>query len=84
MRSNVQVVCNARILRLVLPVARLLQLISIKLFAALQVVDAAELTIVDDLWKQPVVIAVAAWFGTVRLIDNIEIDVRQCQSMKTP
>ena len=39
----------------------------------LQVVDAEELTSIEYLHRQPVVIAVAACFGSVRLIDNLEI-----------
>lgn len=42
-----------------------------------QVVDALELTQIDKLHKQPVVIAVAALFGSVRLIDNIEVEVKR-------
>ena len=35
-----------------------------------EVVDAAELQRCDDLHSQPTLIAVAAFFGKVRLIDN--------------
>jgi len=40
----------------------------------LQVVDAHTLEPVEDARKQPTVIAIAAFFGSVRLIDNLEID----------
>jgi len=40
----------------------------------LQVVDAQTLEPVEDARKQPTVIAIAAFFGSVRLIDNLEID----------
>ncbi len=43
----------------------------------MQVMDAGELTAVQEVRDQPVVVAVAAFFGTVRLIDNIEIDATQ-------
>ena len=36
-----------------------------------QVVDADELVPVDQLGTQPVLLAVAAFFGAVRLIDNV-------------
>ncbi|KAK9865151.1 hypothetical protein WJX84_005493 [Apatococcus fuscideae] len=42
-----------------------------------EVMDAGELTAVQEVRDQPVVVAVAAFFGTVRLIDNIEIDATQ-------
>ncbi|KAK9832455.1 hypothetical protein WJX74_010762 [Apatococcus lobatus] len=42
-----------------------------------EVVDAQELTPVDKIQDRPVVIAVAAWFGSVRLIDNIEVQVKR-------
>ncbi len=35
-----------------------------------QVVDAEELTPAQELGKSPALLAVAAFFGTVRLIDN--------------
>lgn len=38
-----------------------------------QVVDASSLQEVQDATKQPTLIAVAAYFGSVRLIDNLEI-----------
>lgn len=37
----------------------------------LQVVDADELVPVSELGTRPVLLAVAAFFGAVRLIDNI-------------
>jgi len=40
----------------------------------LQVVDAEELAPVDSMAGKAVVIAVAAFFGSVRLIDNIVIE----------
>lgn len=42
--------------------------------AYMQIVDQETLEGVEEI-KSGVVICVAAWFGTVRLIDNIEIDV---------
>lgn len=39
-----------------------------------QVVDAEELRPVETVARQPVVIAVAAFFGSVRLIDNILLE----------
>ena len=36
-----------------------------------EVVDAAELQRCDDVRSQPTLIAVAAFFGKVRLIDNV-------------
>ena len=38
-----------------------------------QVVDASDLEEIQDITAQPVLIAVAAIFGSVRLIDNIEV-----------
>lgn len=43
----------------------------------LQVVDPAELTTLARVGEAPAVIAVAAFFGTVRLIDNCELPSRQ-------
>ena len=40
----------------------------------LQVVDAQTLEPVEDVTKQSTVIAIAAFFGSVRLIDNLEIE----------
>ena len=40
----------------------------------MQIVDQETLEGVEEI-KSGVVICVAAWFGTVRLIDNIEINV---------
>lgn len=51
--------------------------ICMTLTSALQVIDALELTPINKVQDQPFVIAVAAWFGSVRLIDNIEVDVKQ-------
>lgn len=39
-----------------------------------QIVDQESLEAVDKI-KSPVVICVAVWFGTVRLIDNMEINL---------
>ena len=41
--------------------------------SCLQAVDAATLNDVEDYQKQETVIAVAVFYGTVRLIDNIHI-----------
>ena len=38
------------------------------------VVDARSLRPVEDVGRQESLVAVAAFFGSVRLIDNIEID----------
>jgi pantothenate synthetase len=40
----------------------------------LQVIDAQTLEAVEDVRQQPSVIAVAAFFGSVRLIDNLEVE----------
>ena len=40
-------------------------------------VDAQTLEPVEDVRKQSTVIAIAAFFGSVRLIDNLELDVHQ-------
>lgn len=40
----------------------------------LQIVDQESLEAVEEI-KNGVVVCVAAWFGKVRLIDNMEIDV---------
>lgn len=42
--------------------------------AAAQVVDAQTLEPVEDVRKQATVVAIAAFFGSVRLIDNLELD----------
>lgn len=39
-----------------------------------QIVNQESLEAVDEI-KSPVVICVAVWFGTVRLIDNMEINL---------
>ena len=44
-----------------------------------QVVDADELVPVEELGAHPVLLAVAAFFGVVRLIDNIVLH-RTCKS----
>jgi pantoate--beta-alanine ligase len=41
----------------------------------MQIVEQESLVPVEQI-DGPVVICVAAWFGKVRLIDNIEIDTR--------
>ena len=46
-------------------------LINKEIIAWLQVVDADELVPVGELGEQPVLLAVAAFFGAVRLVDNI-------------
>ena len=38
--------------------------------------DAQTLEPVDDIERQPTVIAIAAFFGSVRLIDNLELDCK--------
>lgn len=39
-----------------------------------QIVNQESLEAVEEI-KSPVVICIAAWFGTVRLIDNMEINL---------
>ena len=39
-----------------------------------QVVDALDLLVIEELQQQAVLVAVAVWFGSVRLIDNVVIE----------
>lgn len=45
-----------------------------KSFFPRQIVDHESLEAVEEI-KSPAVVCVAAWFGNVRLVDNIEINV---------
>lgn len=40
-----------------------------------QIVDQESLDMVEEI-RSPVVFCVAAWFGKVRLIDNMEINIQ--------
>ena len=42
----------------------------------MQIVDQEDLELVEKI-NSPVVFCVAAWFGKVRLIDNIEINLQK-------